>query len=714
MKQILQNLRTGKTEILDIPKPQIKPGQVLIRTYRSLISAGTERMLIDFGKAGLINKARQQPEKVRMVLDKIKSDGLLATFDAVKNKLDTPLPMGYCNVGEVLEIASDVTEFSVGDLVVSNGYHAELVVVPKNLCVKLPTNVDIESAAFAVLGAISLQGIRLLQPTLGETIAVTGMGLLGLLAVQLLRANGCKVLALDFDTARLELAKQFGAETVDLNQQDPVNIAENFTQGRGIDGVLITASTKSNDPVHQAAQMCRKRGRIVLVGVTGLELSRADFYEKELSFQVSCSYGPGRYDKNYEERGQDYPFAYVRWTEQRNIEAVLEMMARNALDVKPFISHHFSLEQAADAYQLISEKKPSLGIILEYNSPEIVSHEKLKIPTIKISTPKHSAETSEKIKIGFIGSGNYATQILIPAFSKNSATLFGVASQTGTSAVHVARKFGIKNVTTNTQELLQNPDVNTIVITTRHDSHAELTCQALAAGKHVFVEKPLALNHSELATIQTAYETAKANDSTKLLMVGFNRRFSPHVTQMKSLLKNITEPKTIIITVNPGFIPTDHWTQHKSVGGGRIAGEACHFIDLMRHLVGQPIIEYKTTKMGKINNINTSDDKATITLAFADGSFGSIHYFSNGAKSFPKERIEIFCGGKILQLNNFRKLTGYGWKNFNKMNLWRQDKGQVDCVKHFITAIQNQDQSPIPFSELIEVAKNTIDIAEVI
>lgn len=715
MKQILQNLRNGTTEIVEVPKPQLKPGHILIRTYRSLISAGTERMLVDFGKASLINKARQQPDKVRMVLDKIKNDGLLSTLTAVKNKLDTPLPMGYCNVGEVVEIAKDVTEFAVGDRIVSNGYHAELVAVPKNLCAKIPANVDNDTAAFAILGAISLQGLRLLQPTLGEHFAVIGLGLLGLIAVQLLRANGCKVLALDFDTQRLELAQEFGADIVNLNHQDPITIAENFTNGRGLDGVLITASTQSNDPVHQAAQMCRKRGRIVLVGVTGLELSRADFYEKELSFQVSCSYGPGRYDKNYEEGGQDYPYAYVRWTEQRNIEAVLTLMATQQLKTKSLISHTFPLEQAIDAYQLISDKKPSLGIVLHYSDPQIIPTKNLLCSTIALNNTKTKNiihTSTNKINIGFIGAGNYASQILIPAFYKQSAKLTMVASQTGASAIHAAKKYGIPQATTNTQELLDNPDLNTIVISTRHHSHAELACQALNAGKHVFVEKPLALNHSELNTLITTYEKVNSNTKQQLLMVGFNRRFAKQIIKIKALLNSLSEPKTIIITVNPGFIPHDHWTQNRTIGGGRIAGEACHFIDLLRYLVGAEIIETKATQMGKASNLNIRDDKATITLSFADGSFGTIHYLANGAKSFPKERIEIFCAGKILQLNNFRKLTGYGWKNFHKMNLWRQDKGQNQCVKNFLTALETNAPSPIPFAELVEVARKTIDITE--
>jgi len=714
MKQVLQNLRSGATEIIETPKPQVKPGHVLIRTYSSLISAGTERMLVDFGKANFINKARQQPEKVQMVLDKVKTDGLMTTIEAVKNKLDTPLPMGYCNVGEIIELGSNVHDFALGDLVVSNGPHAELVVVPKNLCAKVPTNVDIESASFAILGAISLQGIRLLQPTLAEAFVVTGMGLLGLLAVQLLRASGCKVLALDYDANRLKLAQQFGAEIVNLaNGEDPLKAAEKFSQGRGVDGVLLTASTQSNEPMQQAAHMCRKRGRIVLVGTTGLELSRADFYEKELSFQVSCSYGPGRYDKTYEEQGIDYPFGHVRWTEQRNIEAVLEMLASGRLVTPPLISHHFLLAQAKDAYQLISDKTPSLGILLKYSEPAVIPHAELMASTITNTNSLRGANSANPtIRTGFIGAGNYATQVLIPAFQKNSAALLAIASQTGISAAYVGKKFGINKISSNNHDLLTDPDVNTIVITTRHNTHAELVCQALNNGKHVFVEKPLALTQIELDEIAAVY-SAKSTSFCPILMVGFNRRFAPQVIKMKSLLQSCNEPKTIIMTINAGPIPDDHWTQNPTVGGGRIIGEACHFIDLMRHLTDATITSIQVTKIGRSGHSKLRDDKATITLGFADGSFGVIHYLANGHKSFPKERIEVFCAGKILQLDNFIKLQGYGWRNFKKMNLWRQNKGQIECTKSFIQAIKN-DTPPIPFAELMEVSRKTIEISEAI
>ncbi|MGB5831805.1 MAG: bi-domain-containing oxidoreductase, partial [Thiohalocapsa sp.] len=565
MKQILQSLKSGETVLDDVPAPRVSAGSVLIRTNRSLVSAGTERMLVDFGKANLIDKARQQPDKVRMVLDKVKTDGLAPTLEAVRNKLEQPLALGYCNVGLVAELGAGVSAFSVGDRVVSNGKHAEVVSVPLNLCAKIPDAVSDEAAAFTVIAAIALQGIRLVQPTLGESVVVTGLGLIGLITVQLLRAHGCRVLGIDPDPAKLAMARQFGAETVDLSAgQDPVATAQAFSRGRGVDAVLITASTKSNDPVHQAALMCRKRGRIVLVGVVGLELSRADFYEKELSFQVSCSYGPGRYDPAYEEGGQDYPVGFVRWTEQRNFEAVLDMMADGRLHVAPLITQRFKLEEAEQAYAVVGGAEPSLGILLEYpaaageNQPELLGR------TVRFA-PAGDARPAGKAHVGFIGSGNYATQVLIPAFWAAGAHLRSVASSGGVSGVHAGKKFGFEETTTDTERMLGDHRINTVVVTTRHNSHARFALRALELGKHVFVEKPLCLNPEELAQIELAWwesrgaatapdDSDSVNDGP-LLMVGFNRRFSPLVTKLKTLLGTLNEPKSMVMTVNAGAIP---------------------------------------------------------------------------------------------------------------------------------------------------------------
>lgn len=712
MKQIIQNLKSGNTDLFEAPGPKASNGNLLIATTKSLISAGTERMLVDFGKAGWLAKARQQPDKVRQVLEKVKTDGLLPTLDAVRSKLDEPLPMGYCNVGVVQEMGAGLAanRFKVGDRVASNGKHAELVNVPVNLCARIPDNVSEEAASFTVLGAIALQGIRLAQPALGECFVVTGLGLVGLMTVQLLRAQGCRVLGIDFDSKKCALARQFGAETVDLScGEDPLAVADTFSRGRGVDGVLITASTKSNEPVHQAATMCRKRGRIVLVGVTGLELSRADFYEKELSFQVSCSYGPGRYDPAYEEQGHDYPIGFVRWTEQRNFEAVLDMLADGRLDVEPLISHRFPFEQAPEAYKVLAEDRGALGILLQYpqRSTDSDAHGSLLARTIRLQDAAPTTRPQQPV-MGFVGAGNYATRVLIPAFKAAGANFQSIASSGGTSAAYAGRKFGFAEATTDTKALMEDAAINTVVITTRHNSHARLVCQALSNRKNVFVEKPLCMTLEELQQIQAAYVAhLSSNDSPPLLAVGFNRRFAPQVQKMKSLLAGVQQPKALVMTVNAGAIPADHWTQDAEVGGGRIVGEACHFIDLLRYLAGHAIVDSHVVAMQ-----SPTADTVSIQLRFQDGSTGTVHYLANGSKAFPKERLEIFTAGRILQLDNFRRLKGYGWPGFKKMNLWRQDKGQVACAKAFLQAIEAGQPSPIPFEELLEVAEVTIRLAD--
>lgn len=725
MRQILQSLKTGFTQVVEVPTPGASCGSLLIKTSHTLVSAGTERMLMEFGKAGLIDKARQQPDKVRMVLDKIKTDGLQPTLKAVFDKLDQPLPLGYCNVGRVAEVGSGVLGFASGDRVISNGKHAEVVSVPLNLCAKVPDGVSDEEAAFTVLGAIALQGIRLVAPTLGEAVVVTGLGLIGLMTVQLLRANGCRVLGLDFDPEKLAMARQFGAEVVDLSAgQDPVVAAETFSRGRGMDAVIVTAATQSSEPMHQAALMCRKRGRIVLVGVTGLELSRDDFFKKELTFQVSASYGPGRYDPNYEEKGQDYPLGFVRWTEQRNFEAVLDMMAMGHLDVKPLISHRFAITEAEKAYELVGGAGPSLGILLTYPGIEISAASR----TVSLHAPvtarsPQSDVVVHKARISFLGAGNYATAVLIPAFKTAGADLRSVASSTGVSGVHAGRKFGFAETTTDADRLFVDPETDAVVITTRHDSHARFVLQALEAGKHVFVEKPLCLTLDELAEIKAAYGSPRAfgprDDNAQtpviasgkaarqsILMVGFNRRFAPQVQKMKSLLNGVSGPKSMVMTVNAGAIPADHWTQDLEVGGGRIIGEACHLVDLLRFLGGVPIARYQRVTMDA-----TTRDTVTLQLTFVDGSIGTVHYFANGSKSFPKERLEVFAAGGVLQLDNYRKLTGFGWRGFKKMNLFRQDKGQKACAKAFVDAIALGGAAPIPVDEVMEVSRISIELA---
>ena len=710
MKQVLQNLGSGELMLAEVPCPEAARGQVLIQTRKSLISAGTERMMLAFGKAGWVERARQQPDKVKEVLAKVKTDGLLPTVDAVRSKLDEPIPLGYCNVGEVIAVGDGVDGIEVGERVASNGAHAEVVSVPVNLCQPVPDGVDDEAAAFTVLGAIALQGVRLAKPSLGERFVVTGLGLLGQLTVQLLRAHGCQVLGIDLDPRKLELARRFGAETVDLaSGEDPIATADAFTKGRGVDGVIITAATKSNEPVSQGAKMCRKRGRIILVGVVGPEISRADFYEKELTFQVSCSYGPGRYDPAYEQRGQDYPFGFVRWTEKRNFEAFLDCLAAGTVDVAPLISHRFEIEDATRAYQVLNGEAPYEGIMLDYGGAAkdglLNRQVTLPSPIASRTAPPPAGRTA----LAVIGAGNYAGRVLVPAFARTSAVRHVIVSQRGVSAGHHGRKLGFRAAGTDAGAAIEDEAVNTVVIATRHDSHADLVCRALRAGRHVFVEKPLALTLEELAEIETCHQAQAAAGRSCHLMVGFNRRFSPFIVKMKALLAPVRAPKTMIMTVNAGAIPPDHWTQDRKIGGGRIIGEGCHWIDLMRHLAGSAITDVQAVSVGGEQAGPTPEDKASITLSFADGSIGTLHYFANGSKSFPKERLDVFAEGRILQFDNFRKLTGHDWPGFRKASTWKQDRGQNACVQAFVDAVEHGGEPPIPLAELIEAGRAVIE-----
>ena len=703
MKQILQNLKTGNTEIVEVPCPAAGRGQVLIRSSRSLVSAGTERMLVDFGKAGWIEKARRQPEKVRQVIDKIRTDGLMPTVEAVFNKLDEPMPLGYCNAGVVLEVGAGITDLQPGDLVASNGPHAEVVCVPRNLCAKIPDGVSDEEAAFAVLGSISLQGVRLAAPTLGERFMVFGLGLVGLLTVQLLRANGCPVLAVDVNKTRLHLAGSFGAETVNLGAgADPVTAAMSWTGGKGVDGVIIAASATGDDIVHQAASACRKRGRIVLVGVVDLNLRRGDFYEKEITFQVSCSYGPGRYDEKYEQGGQDYPFGFVRWTEQRNFEAVLEAIRAGQLRVKELITHRFPLEDAAGMYDKVLHDPGALGVIIEY--PE--GNEKGDSPNFSLREKKGSSLfhnphfPAGTCGVALIGAGNFSKMTLAPALAKTPARLKYVSARTnGAAAAHIARKYRFDHASTDLDAILADGEVNTVFIATPHNSHAALVCKALAAGKHVFVEKPLAIDINGLNQVIDAIR----KHPEQHLMVGFNRRFSPHTVKIWELLAGRTEPLTMSMTVNAGFIPPEHWTQDPQRGGGRIIGEGCHFVDLLSHLAGSPVTSVSAMMVG--GNGPIREDKMSILLGFADGSVGTVHYFANGSKSYPKETLEIFGDGRVIRMENFRVTTGYGFKGFRTFRTWRQDKGHRAEITAFVERVVSGGGPLIPIEQLVNVTR---------
>ena len=652
-------------------------------------------MLVQFGKASLIDKARQQPDKVQQVIAKAQTDGLLTTLDAVQSKLDQPLPLGYCNVGTVVDVGSGVAGFNVGDRVASNGPHAELVAVPQHLCARIPAEVSDEGASFTVLSAIGLQGIRLAQPSLGETFLVSGLGLIGLLTAQLLTAQGCRVLGLDPDPSKCSLAEKLGVKVLNLSSGiDPAAWCLEQTSGIGVDGVLITAATSSSEPVHVAAQACRQRGRIVLVGVTGLELRRDLFYKKELSFQVSCSYGPGRYDPAYEKHSHDYPIGFVRWTEQRNFQAVLQAMATGAVRTEPLVTHRFLIEQAAAAYELLGSAEPSLGILLQY--PGTADQHQ---PTIVL--PTKNAATGSRLRpgqpvFGVIGAGNYASRILIPAFAKAGASFHTLAASSGISPVHVGRKFGFRQASTDVPALLADPSCNTVVIATRHDSHAPLVQQALVSGKHVFVEKPLCLTAEELTAIEAAHT------GEQLLMVGFNRRFAPLLIDLEQQLRSFSGPKAFVYTCNAGAIPADHWTQDPALGGGRLLGEACHFVDLLRHLAASPIEDLQLLSAA---DSKPCSDTFSLQLRFADGSIGTVHYFANGSKAFPKERLEVFAAGKVLRLDNFRKLQAWGIPGLSTRRLLSQDKGQQACCAAFLNAIEVGGPPPIPISELFEVQR---------
>lgn len=709
MKQIIQDLGSGETRLLDVPRPATARGSLVIDTHVSLISVGTERMLVDFGKASLLSKARQQPDKVRQVLDKARTDGVVATIDAVRSKLAQPLPLGYSNVGVVSEVGAGVDGFSVGDRVLSNGPHAETVRVGQNLCARIPDGVPNETAVFAVVASIGLQGIRLAAPTIGERVVVMGVGLIGLLTVQILLANGCRVLAMDFDPDKLSLARKWGADVCNLADcVDPVSVGMAFSGGDGVDAVLITASTKSNDPVRNAARMSRKRGRIVLVGVTGLELARDDFYAKELSLQVSCSYGPGRYDPAYEDEGNDYPLGFVRWTEKRNFEAVLDLMASGRIDVSDMISRRVPIEEAPPAFQQLGDDPATLGVILDYAAPK-AQREVRRIPL------SASSNTAAAGRIGIVGAGNYASRILMPAMRRHGVAIGPIVTSTGLSGAIAAERMGASEASTDLGSIIDDPTVAAAVVATRHDTHAPMASRLLEAGKAVFVEKPLVIDREQLRLVRAAYDRAcEATGRSVPLMVGFNRRFAPLVKEMKALLDRTSAPKSFVMTMNAGAIPPDVWIQDPRVGGGRIIGEACHMIDLMRYLVGHPIVAVGGQCMGRNGFEAVVEDKADILLRFADGSHGTVHYLANGSAAFPKERIEVYANGGILQLDNFKRMTGYGWKGFRRSGGWRQDKGQSACIAAFCDAVRYGGDSPIPTEEIFEVAERTLEVAELL
>ena len=681
MKQIIQSFKTGATVLEEVPAPKVRRGHLLIKTTRTLVSAGTERMLVEFGKANMLQKARQQPDRVKMVLDKIKTDGLKPTLQAVFNKLGQPLPLGYCNVGRVAAVGEGITEFAIGDRVASNGPHAEYVCIPRNLCAHVPDEVSDEEAAFTVIGSIGLQGIRLCDPQLGETIVVVGLGLIGLITAELLIANGCRVIGIDLDSNKIAIAKKKGI--IAINPRDGVDVVKavtEITENTGADAVIITASAKTDEIIAQAAKMSRKRGRIILIGVIGLNISRADFYEKELTFQVSCSYGPGRYDDNYEKGGSDYPLPFVRWTEQRNFKAILQTIATGKLDVKSLITERISLSEFDKIYANISNKE-SIASILEY--PENSNSSE----TIKVNDSTFAAGNGG---IGIIGAGNFTSMTMLPVLGEINAPLYAIASAAGVTGTALAKKYKIGKSTTDYKSILADPSVDLVMITTRHNEHARMVVESLEAGKHVFVEKPLALSRQELDNILSAY------NGSKTLTVGFNRRFSPHMQKVKQQVGNA--PMNVIATMNAGSIPANVWVHDMKVGGGRIVGEACHYMDLITFLTGSRIKAVCMNAMGANPQANT--DNASILLQYENGSTGVINYFANGSKAYSKERIEVYAQERTIVTDNFRITEGYGTTNFSKLKT-NIDKGHAAQFKLLVDRVKNGGQPLIPMDDLV-------------
>lgn len=702
MKELIQNIKSGKIDLIEIPSPNVQDKEILINSSCSLISSGTERMLTKFSEANYLSKALQNPEKVKQVLDKARTDGIISSIEAVNSRLNEPMSLGYSNVGVISKLGENVKGFKIGERVISASKHSEQVISSPNLIAKVPDNVSDNEAAFCVVSSIALQGVRLARPEIGEKFVVIGAGLIGLIAVQILIGNGCKVLAIDYDQDKLKLAKKYGAEIFAYSgENNPRDKVKKFTNGVGADGVLITASSKSNDPINLSSEFCRTRGRIIQVGVTGLNIERDQFFKKELEFRVSSSFGPGRNDVSYEEGLQDYPIGFVRWTMKRNFEAALDLISSKIINVSGLISSEYQFKDAVKAYEELKKNQNSLGILFNYSNNE----NKEVLSNLELSKNKFYPN---KPIVGFIGAGNYASRILIPEFSKNKANLHTVVTSSGRNSVIQGKKFGFKNAATNSEKMLSNPDINTIAIASRHDSHCEFVIKALEQKKNIYVEKPLCISISELERIRDAYKKSQLSSNPPKLCVGFNRRFSPHIKKAKELLTSRVEPISMIMTFNAGYVDPDHWIQDDEKGGKRIIGEACHYIDLMRYFAESKLVSINAISLKNSYSSDWGNDKATISISYEDGSIGTIHYFANGSSLFPKERIEIFGEGKTIQIENFKKMKGFGFKKFTKLNLFAQNKGHENCVKSFLKSIEKGEQSPISIEEIFETTEASI------
>jgi predicted dehydrogenase/threonine dehydrogenase-like Zn-dependent dehydrogenase len=702
MKQVLQNRKTGRPFVGEVPVPALQRGRVLVRTVASLISAGTERAAVELVSKGLVQEARQRPDLVRAVVAKARSEGLFNTLGAVRDKLAASQSLGYSASGIVAGVGEEVAEFKVGDRIACAGVgfasHAEVLSVPKNLCVHLPEVVSFEAGAFGTIGAIALQGVRLAEPTLGESVVVIGLGLVGQLTVQLLKANGCRVFGLDLDASRVALARELGADAAAIAGEETSNAIANWTRGRGADAVLITAASDSNQPVEMAAKISRMKGRVVVVGVTGLDIPRQPFYLRELSLTVSMSYGPGRYDAEYEERGHDYPIGYVRWTEQRNIEAFLDLVAAGRVDVNKLITHRFAIEEAERAYQLISgiQEQPYLGVVLGYDPETDV------VRRVQLSAKSSARKSGQSITLGVIGAGGYVPTMLLPHFKTAGLNFRAIATASGISAHDVGKRFGFAYAVSSADDVIDDPEVNLVVVGTRHDLHADLARRALEKNKHVFVEKPLALNDHELDQVLDA-----AANSQGQLMVGFNRRFSPLARQAKDFFAGRTTPLSISYRVNAGRLPKDHWLQDSQQGGGRIIGEVCHFIDLMQFLAeAPPVSVFAEAVSGKSEQILDSDS-VFITLRFADGSNGCVAFLSEGDNGMTKERVEIFGAGRTFVIDDFRRASAYKNGREDQVTLRGQDKGQADEVRMFCANLVKGQAAPISLDELAATTRAT-------
>lgn len=702
MKQVLQNMSTGRVTVEDVPQPALQPGRVLVRTAASVISAGTDRLNVDEAKKSLITKAKERPEAVKKVIDRVREQGVAAAYSAVRAKLDSSLALGYSAAGVVVAVAGDVRDIRPGDRVACGGTgyatHSEMISVPRNLCVPLPAEVSFEEGAFGTLGAIALQGVRLVEPTLGECAVVIGLGLLGQITVQLLKANGCRVFGVDTDPTKFTAAISSGAERC-ASPDEAVSAVDEWSRGRGADCVVITAGSSSNGPIELAGEVSRLKGRVAAVGFIGLQVPRAVYFKKEISLSVSMSYGPGRYDPAYEEGGHDYPVAYVRWTEGRNIEAFLDLVANGSLDIARLITHRFDIGDAVDAYKLITGEltEPHFGIVLRYDSEK---------PPAPMPLREAARSPEGEVRLGVIGAGDYARAMLLPHFKSEKAMLVAVATASGVTAKNVADHFGFTVVTT-ADELLNAPDINAILIATRHDSHASLAAKALRSGKHVFVEKPLALDEPQLDDVMSA-----AAGSNATLSVGFNRRFSPAAIAAKEFFERSESPLSMLCRVNAGRIPADHWVQDPQTGGGRIIGEVCHFIDLMQFLCGAQVSSVYAVSIASRNVAVTNDDSVMVNLRFDNGSVGTIAYLAEGDKSMPKERVEIFGGGRAFVIDDYRETRSYAGGRESAKKLGRQDKGQAAEVAAFCKLVREGGVPPIPIDDLRNTTLATFRILE--